>query len=559
MALFDWTNQDEHVATKLPLLKEHGPMNSGEKFAEAAGHTVAPGPRRVLMGCVADSKVKYLSQAQRLLQSVRWFGGKLARVDFLVCTVGETDAYYAQEFERLGAIVRTVPPFDHRHPHSNKLRLLELPEIKAYDTVMLLDCDTVIVQDPLPYLDGDAFRAKIADWPTVPHKKLQRLFRSFDLELPRKDYQTNPSGAPTIWYCNAGVLIFPREILSTLGAAWRHFNLALLDRLDLLEPHSFYCDQASLSLAFAAQPVPFQELPLSMNFPTHFERLFSLPEMQACDPIIIHYHDRVNANGQLESIPCPGPQVRIQQFNEQLQGERRRRFDNRIFWDFRYTNDPELGSGLGSRGAVKTYKQRLLHQQMAKWLPASILDVGCGDQSVSEKLPDNIYTGIDISPVVVQRNRTAYPNRQFICADILDSAMPHAEMVICLDVLIHIDDVDRYRAVASRLVALTTGTGLVSGYETAPTHGSSICFYHEPLSETLRRAGARNIKKIGTYRDVIVWAFEPASAQLELGAPKDVVDRSTHGKTPTVISRVRRGIASISKVLTRRGSESDRR
>lgn len=263
------------------------------------------GVGRVLMGCVADNHVKYLSQALRLLQSVRWFGGGMAGVDFLVCVVETAEAYYLREFERLGALVRFVAPFSSLHPHSNKLRLLEVPGIDAYDTVILLDCDTVVLQDPWPFLDGAAFQAKMADWPSIPRGVLDRLFRHFDLGSPREDYRCNPSGRPTIWYCNAGVLVFPREALSRLAPAWRYFNMALIDRLDLLESYSFYCDQASLSLAFASESVPFRELPLSMNFPTHFERLCALPAMQACDPVILHYHNRIDPNGYLASVPCP--------------------------------------------------------------------------------------------------------------------------------------------------------------------------------------------------------------------------------------------------------------
>jgi SAM-dependent methyltransferase len=479
--------------------------------------TLVPGAGRVLMGCVADNDAKYLSQALRLLQSVRWFGDRMAGVDFVVCLVGSPDRHYVEEFERLGASVQVVPPFSSVHPHSNKLRLLELPETSAYDTVMLLDCDTVIVQDPSPFLDGEAFQAKMADWPTIPHDVFQRLFRHFGLESPRPEYRCNPSGKPTVWYCNAGVLVFSQEVLATLGSAWRQLNLALLDRLDLLEPYSFYCEQASLSLAFASQPVPFRELPLSMNFPTHSERLLALPAMQVCDPVILHYHDGVDSNGCLKSVPCPGAQMRIEEFNRHLQQERRRGFDNRLFWDFRYAHDPELGSGLASRGTVKEYKRRLLRELLAALQPESILDVGCGDQAVSKEVPDDVYTGIDISSVAVERNRLAYPNRRFIRGDLLDLDVPPADVVICLDVLIHVDDAERYRAMVHRAVALTTRMGLISGYEAPPAHESSICFYHEPLTETLRRAGGHALRRVGAYRDVVVWVFQPPSGQVEPG------------------------------------------
>lgn len=322
LPLFDRETRAQYLAAQSALLVRSGVENFAE-LTPAIERKLVPGAGRILMGCVVDNDTKYYSQALRLLQSVRWFGGDVAGVNFFVCIVGDPDLDFVREYQQLGAFVRSVLPFDPRHPHSNKLRLLELPECQAYDTVILLDCDTIVVQDPSRCLDGVAFQAKMADWPSIPHEKLEQLFEHFDMESPDQDRHSNPSGKPMSWYCNAGVLVFPHGILSDFGGAWQRLNRALLDRLDLLEPHTLYCDQASLSLAYGCEPVPFRELPLSMNFPAHFERLFSLPAMQACDPIIIHYHDRVNADGYLGSVPCPGAQERIQQFNRRLGQERR--------------------------------------------------------------------------------------------------------------------------------------------------------------------------------------------------------------------------------------------
>lgn len=319
LPLFDNERREQYLATQSALLARCGVKRFDGKLTPSIERALVPGAGRVLMGCVAENNSKYLSQALRLLQSVRWFGGDMAGVNFYVCVVGNVEPGYVREFERLGAFVRVVPPFDGRHPPSNKLRLFELPEIKAYDTVMLLDCDTIVVQDPWPFLDGRTFQAKMADLPTVPHEVFKRLFQHFDIKMPGQDYQCNPSGAPTICYCNGGVLIFPQQTLSDIVSAWRHFNSALLERLDLLGTNTFYCEQASLSLAFAAQPVPFSELPLSMNFPLHLTRMDTPPAMHDCDPVILHYHDRVDDRGYLQTSPYPGAQRRIEQFKNRVE------------------------------------------------------------------------------------------------------------------------------------------------------------------------------------------------------------------------------------------------
>ncbi len=61
----------------------------------------------VVLGCVAENTPKYLSQALRLVQSLRWFGGETAKSTFIVCVVNEIDPTYQKQFEKYGAQVRT--------------------------------------------------------------------------------------------------------------------------------------------------------------------------------------------------------------------------------------------------------------------------------------------------------------------------------------------------------------------------------------------------------------------------------------------------------------------
>ena len=512
LPLFDRRDQERYRETQSRVMERLGVPAFDGNMTPAIERTLVPGAGRVVIGCVADNNPRFLSQALRLLQSVRWFGGTMSGVNFFVCFVDDIDPDYASEFERLGAFVRTLPRYCDRHPHSNKLRFLELPEIQAYDTVMLLDCDTLVVRDPWEYLDGDAFQAKLADIASIPQEVFQRVFAHFGLELPAQDFRCNPAGTPTIWYCNAGVLIFPHAILRDLCRAWQHFNNALLERLELL-PHPFHCDQVSLSLAFASCGVPFRELPLDMNFPLHLPDFDALPTASRSDPAILHYHDRVDASGYLLPSSFPGAQRRIELFNERLREARCRRFNNRLFWDFRYAHDPVLGSGYGSRGAVLDYKRELVRSFVDQLKPNSIVDVGCGDCEVGAELPDELYTGIDISPVVIEQNRARMPHRRFVCGNFLDIDLEPADFVLCFDVLIHISDADVYKGFVKGLVTEAGTCGLVSGYEENPNTGRGMVFYHEPLSTTLRRFGARGVRKVGQYNKVTVWYYEQAHAE----------------------------------------------
>src|SRR5262245_60733823 len=124
--------------------------------------------RKILFGCVADNNHKYLSQALRLVQSVRWFGGALKDVDIIVCAVEGIDRSYGRVLESLGAEVRIVSRFDPANPLFNKIEAFRVPDVERYDTLLYLDCDTILVQDPSAILQSSNLQIKVADVPTVP-------------------------------------------------------------------------------------------------------------------------------------------------------------------------------------------------------------------------------------------------------------------------------------------------------------------------------------------------------------------------------------------------------
>ncbi|MFI5294016.1 MAG: methyltransferase domain-containing protein [Thermodesulfovibrionales bacterium] len=247
-----------------------------------------------------------------------------------------------------------------------------------------------------------------------------------------------------------------------------------------------------------------------MNFPCHFEKLN--PRLDNIDPVILHYHWLVDAAGYIKPSPYPFVNRRIEQFNQRLRVEREKDFNNRLFWNFRYTENPELGSGLGSRGEHRDYKRALLTEVSSAFRPNSILDIGCGDMEVGLALPAQGYAGLDISDVVVEKNRQSFLDRTFVCGNFLDLKVAPADMVVCMDVLIHLNDYDYYKKFIAKIVAVTAEVGVIAGYERDPGY-KGIVFFHEALSKTLRLNGVGEIKKIGEYRDTTILQFIAPSSQ----------------------------------------------
>jgi len=142
------------------------------------------------------------------------------------------------------------------------------------------------------------------------------------------------------------------------------------------------------------------------------------------------------------------------------------------FWEQRYVSDPELGSGVGSKGLWKQRKLDLLSQVLRRHRIRSVLDLGCGDLQVLRDLPqlsELEYTGIDFSAEVIARNRVQFPRLRFIQADLGDVGslgIEPPDLVICFDVLFHIQDSATYQSICrymfnsgARALALTCAVG----------------------------------------------------------------------------------------------------
>jgi SAM-dependent methyltransferase len=174
-------------------------------------------------------------------------------------------------------------------------------------------------------------------------------------------------------------------------------------------------------------------------------------------------------------------------------------FDNREFWDRRYADNAALGSGIGSRGENLLHKRAIVERFLQRLAPKTMLDVGCGDHEVLRTvthLPG--YVGLDVSGVVVARNRLMFPQRRFECLDFVDCAdlqALRADVVLCTEVLIHQHRREQFDGLLRNIVAAAAKGGLVSGYmyDPRPAIASDIIAWHEPITDALMRSGAKAV------------------------------------------------------------------
>ena len=276
---------------------------------------MASASRDLVVGCVADATRTYLDQAYRLLLSWRWFAGAWAQADFHVCVVGRVAAADRLRFEGLGATVHVVPGFTGRHPTSNKIRFFDIQPARGADRVLLLDCDTIVVQPPAALFCAEGLSAKIVDSATVSLAVFARLFAAYGAPMPAAAHNCTVTHAATIAYFNSGVIALTRAAADVVAPAWERINGELAPRFEALGGEAHYCEQASLSLAVALTATPYSTVGNELNFPAHFQYLPLDCEFANVDPTIIHYHGLVGDDNLLLPSKYPNVNRRIQDFN----------------------------------------------------------------------------------------------------------------------------------------------------------------------------------------------------------------------------------------------------
>ena len=283
-----------------------------------------PGPlpaANLVAGLLTENTKPMLAQAIRLLRSIRWFGGELAKARVVVCGVGPLEPGARATLEALGAEIRTVTRFHPANPTGNRHQLLAELLDAPKEVLFLLDCDTLVVRDPLPYLNAEVFQGKIAPTPTVNDEVFERLFAHFGLAKPPRSHVTPFDGTPTIPYFNAGVIAIPTRLARTLAPVWRRYNLALAERPELVAPCQRHMHQAALALALAETGIPIAELPSAMNFQLNATHVAAPPGYAEIDPVILHYHHLATDDGFLLPTPYPVAQARIDRFHERMLAE----------------------------------------------------------------------------------------------------------------------------------------------------------------------------------------------------------------------------------------------
>ena len=452
---------------------------------------------------VVDNDPKFHLQAYYLLLTLTHLG-KVSCHDIILHYAGTIPMNFKKTIEkRFPVRIREVTKHD--HPYCNKI--LQLDSLAGEnEDIVLLDCDTVIVR-PVRWPNIDSIAAKRVDVATPPESFMNEIFKRAGLPITwaKSDCLPGQEGMNTPWNnLNGGVYFFKKNIIRKIYHSWKKWAEFCIENKKLFGKYSMHVDQVAFALSITELGLPVHLLERKFNFPTHL----SLPSDYDCDPYILHYHWKLDDQQLIIKTGKSLVDSRIDQVNDCIVEERKGRFNNRIFWDFRYAFNASLGAGIGSRGVVLAAKRDILQRLINAGNYKVILDIGCGDIETTCKLSGCFnYIGIDTSSEALKIAKEKRPDWKFYeCSQFISEIRDECcNLSICIDVLIHQPTKADYDAIVKLMCSVTNNTLIVAAYDEQPAFTSSITYYYEPISTSLKKSGLfAEVFTVGRYQDISV-------------------------------------------------------
>jgi 2-polyprenyl-3-methyl-5-hydroxy-6-metoxy-1,4-benzoquinol methylase len=458
---------------------------------------------KIYYSCVIDDTALFYWQGYILISSLI----KLAQVNGsrIFVHMTQNNSQFENFLKSHNINIKLIAPWGNKK-HCNKLQQTETLELQEADYVFLCDADLAVLKD-LQYLlaiHKNHILGKVVDFDIPPLDKLKSVFDYFNVAYPEVNNGTLNSASTFDGNFNGGLYGLPGNTLKAFGKEWKNFASQMLISSEIrknLGDMFIHVDQISFSLALKYLNYPYFKLSNSENCPVHIKNKDLLDRNVNEKVNVVHFHSRIDARGLINQTGNAFADDAIRKVNNVLQDS----FHNSLFWDFRYSIFPELGSGIGSRGVAANLKLELLKATGVQRFE-SVLDVGCGDLEIIKKLQINNYVGADVSNEVIKYGKAEFPESSFYLLPDDLAEIDKRDLVICFDVLIHQATAHDYLRLLDFLVANTKTRLVVSGY-TKETDKSHMCFFYENIYDSLNRTGEFEcIYKIGEYRglDVVV-------------------------------------------------------
>ncbi len=319
--------------------------------------------------------------------------------------------------------------------------------------VILCDTDIVVLEDPRTIvIPPGSIGGKVVDTPVPPLEVLHDIFAAAGVPappttpLPWGENQFTVAGNN-----NGGLYVIPAPLLALLAPAWESWARWLLDRRELLLDWTFHLDQVAMVLALTTEGIGSQQLDVRWNTPTH--DLSRIPD-DAPVPAVIHYHQEIDREGCIRLTGFPSIDQQVERANDSIGRLWQEAAPTTTFWQWRSLTKP-VESIRAAMGDPASGPDALLTRVVDAVAPASVIEIGVGDDRASQGLPTSDYTRIDVSPEALGRIGTGRPGGTVLQGPLSELTM-RADLVVCLDVVTYEFDSAAYKNHVARLWDSTT-------------------------------------------------------------------------------------------------------
>lgn len=144
-------------------------------------------------------------------------------------------------------------------------------------------------------------------------------------------------------------------------------------------------------------------------------------------------------------------------------------------------------SGQGSTLLTTAVIRQELPQLFDMFKIDTVLDAGCGDHywMRTVDMKGRFYFGVDIVPEMIEKNRAHFAddNHHFLCLNLAEDLLPKVDMVICRDVLAHLDAQTVYKVL--RNIKESGSTFLLATTHETGKNRSIVAGNHYPYDLTV--------------------------------------------------------------------------
>tara|TARA_B100001094_G_C18162381_1_gene790094 strand:+ start:1660 stop:2274 length:615 start_codon:yes stop_codon:yes gene_type:complete len=153
-------------------------------------------------------------------------------------------------------------------------------------------------------------------------------------------------------------------------------------------------------------------------------------------------------------------------------------FNSRDYWDNRYVRGGN--SGAGSYNNLAAFKAEIINSFIISRNVNSLIDYGVGDGNQLKLIDteNRTYTGIDVSPFIVEKCREIFKDdktKKFILCDNIDNNL-EADLVLSCDVIYHLIEDHVYEEYMTNLFKMSRKYVVIYARNENYNHCSHVLF-----------------------------------------------------------------------------------